>query len=48
LQLLKQEQEQEHEQEGDLGNEQLLFQDKVLVLKEEEWLLCMISSFFLK
>jgi hypothetical protein len=33
---------------GDLGKEQLLFPDKISTLDEEEWLVCMTSSFFLK
>ncbi len=40
--------EWECEWEGDLDKERLFFQDKVSMLKEEEWLLCMTLSCFLK
>jgi hypothetical protein len=46
--LLEQEQEQgrEREHEGDLEQDPLLIPDKLPVLNEEDWPLCMALSFF--
>jgi hypothetical protein len=44
--LLKQERDQGQEYKGDLEQEQLLLPDKLSVLDEEDWSLCMALLLF--